>query len=277
LAETIPAGAFVPAKGKWSHIEPAKESVARETLTLATYNIWFGDHFTRQRYQAIADLLAAQKPDFIALQEVTPERLPFFLDIPWLRDNYFCTDIDGSTLGDYGVMIFSRLPLKSVRVTPMLSLMGRQLLVAEAQVNGTLLHVASVHLESTQSMAVVRGHQLRQMFEELASAQHVVLMGDFNFCAEWKAENARIDPDYLDAWKYLCGDEPGYTEDTAINKMRYLVKGKHKQVRFDRVLVKSASWRPKSIDLLGTKPISPDKPDVFPSDHFGLVCKLAVG
>jgi hypothetical protein len=58
--------------------------------------------------------------------------------------------------------------------------------------------------------------------------------------------------------------------------MRYLMKGKHKQVRFDRVLLKSTNWIPSSIDMLGTEPMSPDQPDVFPSDHFGLLCQLAV-
>jgi tyrosyl-DNA phosphodiesterase 2 len=58
--------------------------------------------------------------------------------------------------------------------------------------------------------------------------------------------------------------------------MRLEYTQKHKQVRFDRILVRSStpSWQPKSIELLGTTSISPDYPNIFPSDHFGLVGKL---
>jgi tyrosyl-DNA phosphodiesterase 2 len=47
------------------------------------------------------------------------------------------------------------------------------------------------------------------------------------------------------------------------------------QVRFDRVLLKPSEWTPTSIELLGTEPISPEHPDVFPSDHFGLLCQIS--
>ena len=68
----------------------------------------------------------------------------------------------------------------------------------------------------------------------------------------------------------------GYTEDTEINRMRLLHKNKEKQVRFDRILLRSGSpgWRPESVRLIGTRPIDPDLPEVFPSDHFGLAGSL---
>jgi tyrosyl-DNA phosphodiesterase 2 len=56
--------------------------------------------------------------------------------------------------------------------------------------------------------------------------------------------------------------------------MRLDSTGKQRHVRFDRVLVKGARWRPTRIDLLGTEPISPELPRVFPSDHFGVVCRV---
>jgi tyrosyl-DNA phosphodiesterase 2 len=49
---------------------------------------------------------------------------------------------------------------------------------------------------------------------------------------------------------------------------------KERHVRFDRVLVKSDRWVPTDIELLGTAPISPTLPRVFPSDHFGVRCRL---
>jgi hypothetical protein len=46
------------------------------------------------------------------------------------------------------------------------------------------------------------------------------------------------------------------------------------RVRGDRVLLKGTGWRAASIELLGTTPISPALPRVFPSDHFGVACRL---
>ncbi len=160
--------------------------------------------------------------------------------------------------------------------------MGRHLLVWETSVNGVPLHIATVHLESRKSSAEIRGEQLAVIFDSLHSVPNAVIMGDFNFCASWTEENYRIDPVYRDVWKVLRPDEPGYTEDTAINQMLYISKGKHKQVRFDRVLLKRSIqgisgpwWTEKSIDLLGTDPISEDMPEVIPSDHFGLLCRIS--
>lgn len=270
------AAAFDPSANKWKSIDSATENVARNTLTLATMNIWFGDFYATERYHAISDFLADQQPDFIALQEVTQDSLHVFLRQRWLRRDYYVSDIDGRTLGDYGVTIFSRHPLESLRLIPLWSEMGRHLLVAKTTVNDKPFHLATVHLESTRAMVRWRGKQLIEIFAELVQTDNVTLMGDFNFCASWQEENSRLDPAFTDVWGHLRPDEQGFTVDTSINHMRYQIKGQHKQVRFDRVLLKSERWSADSIDLIGTEPISPDDPDIFPSDHFGLLCELSV-
>ena len=96
-------------------------------------------------------------------------------------------------------------------------------------------------------------------------------MGDFNMR---DSENNLIDADYQDIWPALRPGEPGFTEDTSINLMRFDMKNKHRHVRFDRVLTKGDSWTPAAIELLGREPISDAQPRVFPSDHFGVVCEL---
>jgi hypothetical protein len=52
------------------------------------------------------------------------------------------------------------------------------------------------------------------------------------------------------------------------------MKDKHRHVRFDRILVKGPAWSPASVALLGTEPVSGALPRVFPSDHFGVRCRL---
>lgn len=272
-------GKYDEVAGQWKYISPSTQGAERDTLTFATFNIWFGDYYAEERHTAIANLLKYHQPDFIALQEVTPEALQVFLRQSWIQEDYLITDIDGSTLGEYGVVILSRLPLKSIMLTELPSFMDRYLLLVETTVNDLPFCVGTVHLESLKSSSEMRGLQLQTIFEVLENVENVVLMGDFNFCASWHKENDRLDLSYYDLWALLHPDQSGYTEDTSINRMRYLVKGKHKQVRFDRILLKSATeaggWKASTIELLGTEPITPEEPDVFPSDHFGLLGKIS--
>ncbi len=41
--------------------------------------------------------------------------------------------------------------------------------------------------------------------------------------------------------------------------------------RADLIIVKSSSWEPISVNLIGTKSVEESKPALFPSDHFGVV------
>jgi hypothetical protein len=98
-----------------------------------------------------------------------------------------------------------------------------------------------------------------------------VVLGDFNMR---DAENDEVPTNFVDVWPVLRPGEDGYTEDTDINLMRWDSKPKHRQVRFDRVLLKGERWTAAEIELLGTEPVSPALPRVFPSDHFGVRCRL---
>ena len=275
---TPSSGRFDHTLGEWIIGKAHPEDIQRDTLTLATFNIWFDDYFAMERHQAIADILELHRPDFIALQEVTYTSLNLFLSQKWIQQEYFTTDFDGSTFSDYGVLLPSRIPPEVVKLIRLPSFMGRDLLTIQININGSTLSVAAVHLESMRSSSDIRGDQLETIFKTLKTVPNAVIMGDFNFCATWPDENDRIDLSYGDLWEVLRGDEPGYTEDTSINHMRYQIKGKHKQVRFDRILLKTANygpgWTASSIELLGTRPISSEYPDVFPSDHFGLICRI---
>jgi endonuclease/exonuclease/phosphatase family metal-dependent hydrolase len=124
-----------------------------------------------------------------------------------------------------------------------------------------------------------RADQLAEIFPRLrALGPDAVLTGDFNFCSSSLAENANLDPGFVDLWPALRGGAPGYTEDTGVNTMLANKDGGDKTVRYDRILLRSAGgvWKPRSIELLGTSPIAPASPDVFPSDHFGLVAEIEI-
>ena len=93
--------------------------------------------------------------------------------------------------------------------------------------------VCCLHLDSGKSSSRLRSWQLRRIFSALKTVEDAVLLGDFNMR---DAENARIAVPYCDVWPALRPDDDGFTEDTAINHMRYDMKNKSRQVRFDRVL-----------------------------------------
>jgi len=168
-----------------------------------------------------------------------------------------------------------------------------------------------VHLESlrTKSSVSLRGQQLSLIYPVLAQSEAALLCGDFNFCSQWPEEQGPNITDhplgrtFIDVWPFLHGpDNPGWTEDTEVNGMLSMGKKGVKQVRFDRVLIRSlcdhvpagqpvtlrrvsvAGLRrgssclvrlvPRNMTILGRERIPPEEvlasEQVWPSDHFGL-------
>jgi tyrosyl-DNA phosphodiesterase 2 len=253
----------------------ATNSITATELTFVTYNVWFGKYYFKERCEALLKIVRDCDADVIGLQEVTPNFLKIVLKQEWVRDRYYISDATGVTVQGYGVLLLSRIPIRRMFLHNLPTLMSRKLLVAELCVNEQTFNVATVHLESMKQSAPLRAEQLAEIFPLLSNSEHSVLMGDFNFCSSWTSENTNIDSSYQDLWAVLRSGEPGYTEDTDINLMRLHLTGKEKQVRFDRILLRSFSslWQPQSIKRLGIEPISQKYRyrKVFPSDHFGLV------
>lgn len=266
----VPVGRFDASTGRWTDVDVSGD-VDRDELTLTTYNIWFDSKYAEQRYLAIAELLSRRAPDVMVFQEVTPTALGVFLDQPWIRRDYLRAAVVGADVGNYGLLMLSRLPITRVTYTRLPSRLDRGFLQAELTINGAQQVVCCIHLDSGKSWWPLRLWQLRRIFRVLRKAENAVVLGDFNMRDD---ENARIPAHYRDVWSALRPDEDGFTEDTAINHMRFDMKNKSRQVRFDRVLLKGPRWSAAKIDLLGTEPISDDLPRIFPSDHFGLWCRL---
>ena len=149
--------------------------------------------------------------------------------------------------------------------------MSRGFLQAEVIIGGTRTIVCSLHLDSGKASARLRSRQLRRVYRALRSVDDAVLLGDFNMR---DAENSQIAAPFVDVWPELHPHELGFTEDTSINLMRLDSRNKHRHVRFDRVLLKGPTWAAAGIDLLGTEPLSDALARIFPSDHFGVRCRL---
>jgi tyrosyl-DNA phosphodiesterase 2 len=272
---TLAPHRFDGGEGVWRR-EPLRQALLPRRLTLVTYNLWFGDFRWRDRLRAVLDIVRACRPDLVALQEATPRHLGPILEEDWVRREFRVSDTDGSSVEPHGVLTLSRLPLAGLKLCELPSQKDRKLLIAELGSGRRSLVVGNVHLESSAAGTSLRLAQLDRFLPSLRGVCHAVLMGDFNFDPAQEAEQSRVAPHYLDLWPALRGDEAGYTGDTEINRMRLLHKGRQQRVRFDRVLLRSPrpGWEPRAIRLLGTRPIGPDAPDVFPSDHFGLAAEL---
>ncbi len=278
MAEPLHVFLYASSRGAWIQdlhaCAPARGPAA---ITVITWNTWFAPYSFNARFKALLALLHARRPDVVCLQEIVAESLALLLAEPWIRADYRISDARGTTFESYGVVILSRLPVLALGIHELPSSMSRRLLVAEVAVGPRRLVIATAHLESLKPGADTRADQLAEIFPRLrALGPDTVFTGDFNFCSSSREENANLDAGFVDLWPALRGGAPGYTEDTGVNTMLANVNGDDKTVRYDRILLRSeaGAWKPRSIELLGTSPIAPTSPDVFPSDHFGLVAEI---
>ncbi len=267
----VPVVAFDAAASQWRHVE-ASGTDGRDELTVTTFNIWNEPYFAAERHLAIVELMSRHAPDIMVFQEVTADAREILLADPWVREHCFCAAVTDHNVGNYGMLLLSRVPLSNVSYTGLPSRMSRGFLQAELNTTAARTVVCCLHLDSGKVSARLRGRQLRRVFSALRSVDDAVVMGDFNMR---DTENDQIVAPFADIWPALHPDEPGFTEDTSINLMRLDSRNKQRHVRFDRVLLKGPTWEAASIDLLGTEPLSDALARVFPSDHFGVRCRLA--
>jgi len=263
---------FDPLAGIWrAGVGPTEPD--RHSLGVLTFNLWFGEYRWEERIAAVLRLIERHRPDVIGLQEVTPENLERILADDWVRRRYRVSDATGETVQPHGVLLLSAVPLGSLALCHLPTEKDRKLLLAELETTCGPLYVGTVHLESSPASTGMRLEQLDRVLPVLHGAEQALLMGDLNFDPADRGEQSRIEPGFTDLWQALRREDPGHTVDSERNAMRYMHKQLSKRARFDRILLRSkgAVWRPISVDLIGTEAIAPEHPEVYPSDHFGLV------
>src|SRR5262249_56602920 len=150
-------------------------------FSLLTWNVWFGGHRSAERRAALLAALAARQPDVILLQEVTPELLAALVAEDWVQSGYQVSDATGRTLGDYGALFLSRLPILQLSYLELPTTMGRALLIADLACG---VRVATVHLESMRHSTERRVAQLALAQSTLAETAAAGLAGDMNFTSE---------------------------------------------------------------------------------------------
>jgi len=276
---------------------PALSWEADEPLEVLTYNVLATPLFEKTRTTALLDVLQKSNAHIIALQEVEAWFLKALVAAPWVAKRYHLSSQGGQPIAPGGQIILSRFPIDDLDVVSLPGRQRRTLMMAHITVGGRHMAVATTHMESFLDDGPVRARQLDGVFSLLRRAPDAILLGDFNFGDGEQPETKHLDPAYVDLWTKLRPGEPGFTWNMADNPLArigaFVGEGDR---RLDRILVRSAVWRGKSVSIVGDhstgkQTLTPEQrtmiemPDrrgtpktedieVFPSDHYGLQAEL---
>jgi len=227
--------------------------------------------------KAIGDIIALHKPDVVCLQEITPAhfaaclRHPAFGGFHWSQPG----------AGRYYTMLGSRIKFREQRTPFACSGMGRDLLFAQIQPEGSLppLVVGTSHLESLGESRK-RAQQIKDSCKWLGKSG----VADLVFCGDTNIQAAdgevSLPSPWQDAWTSLRPSEPGFTWDVEQNQMMNRCddysRSNHLQLRFDRFWTRLASYSAAQIQIVGDQPFksSDGKELLWPSDHFGVLLTL---
>ncbi len=252
----------------------ARAPGAEPSLSLLTWNVLGDQANAVDRVPALLRTIADLDADIVALQEVEPWMRAQIEQAPALR-HYRGTVVDGKVMAPGGLYLLSRLDVRSIQIEVIPSHLDRCALIAEIEIaQQQSLTVGIVHLEGLRDAAEVRALQLHAVQRRLARAGQAILLGDFNF-GDGEPETAALDPAWTDCWRALKATDPGWTWDNERNPLaRAHALQDEPSRRLDRVLVRSEHWKPVDCRIVGDMPTSLDKPDVFPSDHFGVYVRM---
>lgn len=248
-------------------------SGAGRSLTVATFNIWhdMGDWPTR-RPMVIRDL-ASLDADIIGLQEVLQdEGLPnqaedIARELGDYDVHFVSTDAPGQARR-YGNAILSRLPVVArdeMKLRPLDD--SRTAAHVRIDLGGRPVDIFNTHLHWRQEGGAIRAQQIADLLAFIDgrpdSAPSLVL-GDMNAMISWP-EFQPLLARYEDAWRLR---NPTVEEPTT------LVPGLHQSAaRIDHVLVEKGRFDVGEARLFATQA---DVAGVYPSDHFGVMARLAV-
>ncbi|WP_122465477.1 endonuclease/exonuclease/phosphatase family protein [Brevundimonas lutea] len=246
---------------------------ARRSLTVATFNIWhdMGDWPTR-RPMVIRDL-AALDADIIGLQEVLQdEGLPNQAeDIAQALGGYDVHFVSIDPPGQarrYGNAVLSRLPVLArdeMKLRPLDD--SRTAAHVRVDLDGSPVDIFNTHLHWRQEGGAIRAQQIADLLNFIDSRSDdasSLVLGDMNAVIAWP-EFQPLLARYDDAWRLR---NPTAREPTT------LVPGLHQSaVRIDHVLVEKDCFTVHDARLFATEA---DAAGVYPSDHFGVMARLAV-
>ncbi|MCX5384463.1 endonuclease/exonuclease/phosphatase family protein [Streptomyces sp. NBC_00083] len=241
------------------------------TVRAVTLNIWGRGSAWRRRLPLVRAEIARLAPDVVGLQEVW--RRGSRCQAEQIADalGYHVTYAPAVTRLDRSVQgnaLLSREPVTRHDVLPLPTPAGvepRSVLRAETGATTVLV----THLTWEWEHAHIRQRQVRFLAELAArSERDVVVLADLNAAPD--TEEVRwLTSRLADVWA-CAGGGPGHTFTPANGFAR---KDREPARRIDFVL--SDGLRATHAELAFTTPVRAGLRQVWPSDHFGVVCDLA--
>ena len=244
-------------------------------FSLLTWNVdGLDDSNVAERARAVCAYIYESQPDIVFLQEVVAENVSIFKRCPGYSLNvpregkcpYFC----GLMLRQDSVkcLSFDATDFPS-------SSMFRHFIkaVVQLQPSGVSVTLFTSHLESTAQFAMERKRQLKLVFDQMQqiSSECVVFGGDLNV-RDAEIKVVGLPPNIRDAWEAAGSPrDHRYSWDRSRNDN---IGGRFQprvKMRFDRVYF-SKEMRLESFRFVGQERLP--SCGRFPSDHFGLTCRL---
>jgi endonuclease/exonuclease/phosphatase family metal-dependent hydrolase len=185
-----------------------------ETLTVISYNIWFGDNID-QALSELREIQTQRTLDIILLQEMDEigvEQIARELQMNYV---YFPAAIEPTYDENFGNAILSRWPILDPQklILPHKSLSNRMNRIATratVQIQGMDILVYSIHTESVFTLPKFKRKQYTAILQDMnPEAEFVIIGGDFNSFTETAVDE--IEKRYQDAGISRVSKDGGYS------------------------------------------------------------------
>ena len=245
----------------------------RDRLRIVTYNLHWPRTDAAGRAPALLAALREADADIVAIQELGTWFGEALEESGFAEEGgYAAVHQGGETVAPHRLLLLSRFPIRATLVRK-LAWGNSSVVIARLEVNGRLVSVANVHLESRLQKKQVRVEQLKEVLALLGDDE-AILLGDFNFGDGDEPESSTLPPDFVDAWRALKQGDPGLTWNREQNPWaRANSYDGEPSRRLDRILIRSTRIVPEEAGLLGVEPARVSRWR-HASDHFGLAATV---
>jgi endonuclease/exonuclease/phosphatase family metal-dependent hydrolase len=229
---------------------PRAESYTKKSLRVMTYNIHVGVGMDKKLdLQRIADVINAERPDLVGLQEVDrgvkrTEGKDEIGELAKLTSMHYAfahnLDYQG---GQYGVAILSRFPIQQVdhrKFENRREAERRGMIRAEIQLAGRTINFVTSHLDYQYADGrLFETEQILKFLEEVKGP--LIVVGDFNDEPSGEAYKLML-ARFHDSWLCASAKGPGlsYPADKPLKRIDYVFTRRSDRIRAKKAWIVNA-------------------------------------